>query len=514
MQKKLLAIAVSALSMGAITGCTHFGGAPDMQNTVSDRSKSQVQSEIDRNKAPDNTVRRHTKPYLDFKPVEARAERGSFTITANDTPFAALVAEAARKAGFTSVSFADNVDAKRKVSVNFVNATPEAVLRETAFLAGYVAVINRVDKTVSITDTATFTYKVPTSLFQNTTASINVGGNPAPSSSSSSGGGGSSGGSSGGGSTSGLKAEFTISGKVGQNGNTLAQYLREIAGKNAEVSISQEAGIISVRANAQALKRTTEVIKGLVRDATTEIIVEASLVEVALQDDFQLGVDWSRVLNGFNGGGLLSVDFKSSTGVTSPSFTGTYTKGSITSVVKALRQYTDTQIVSRPQLRTINHVPVTLFEGSSEPYLGSVATTVTGTTGTSQTSGAASFAMEGISLSLQADTIGSNKAEITILPVISKIRGWETFDLGSNSSLKVPKQGITQGHMRVTAEAGQTIIIGGIRYVTNDASRNAGLIPYVMEGRNTVKGAKEVILMLNTQIVPPREVNPILSESV
>lgn len=514
MTKKLL---LPALISAALAGCAIDPAFHSMQDTVRQRAGESVQSF--KHERP-TVVREHAGDYLDFQTISAKQAPGDVTLRASAAPYGPLISQIAAKSGY-SVLFADGISVSKPVTAEFNQATAQHTIRTLAWLAGYVAVFNEQAKTVTITDVATFTYKLPPSLFQPRAASYSIGGNPVSSSSSGSGvsQGGTSGfgGSSGSGSRqSGLQANFTITGKAATSPQSLTSLIQQYAGKNAEVVVT-ETGLVTVRSNAQALMRVTDLVKNLCKDALTQVSIEASVVEATLKDDFEQGVDWKRVLNNAGGtGGNLTIDFKTASAVALPTFKATFTKATIEAVVASLRKFTDARVVSRPRLVAANHSPATYFDGTQQPYMGNVNVTpiASGSSTVYQLSGNVSYAVDGISFSVIPDVLDDKRVQITLIPVLSNILGFEKFDLGGGTTSTAPKQASKDSFMQVTAESGRTIVLGGLRYATEDRGDSVGPVPLLLQGRSYLRNAREVAILLRANIVPAPDYNPIVSESL
>ena len=68
--------------------------------------------------------------------------------------------------------------------------------------------------------------------------------------------------------------------------------------------------------------------------------------------------------------------------------------------------------------------------------------------------------------------------------------------------------------MKVMAESGKTLILGGIRYTVDTKTTNAGPVPIIIQGRDKNGVAKEVVILLRATVLPAPPYNPIVSESV
>lgn len=122
-------------------------------------------------------------------------------------------------------------------------------------------------------------------------------------------------------------------------------------------------GIISVFANQYQHKQIQHFIDQVSANARRQVLIEATIVEVDLNDKFQAGVDWARV--SANGGeGSNGVSFMQQlTGnnlSTAPVFAMTYNNfnddgSGISAAVKLLEQFGDAHVLSSPRIMALNN---------------------------------------------------------------------------------------------------------------------------------------------------------------
>jgi MSHA biogenesis protein MshL len=525
--KKSLVLFTAVLA-ALVTGCSTFDlrGRTATEH-VSERRDAAVREFVEHPAA--RSVRELDTPFLDMKPVPASRVRGPLSLNAASTEFGALLTEAARANGY-SVMYSESVDVSKRVSVQLDGVQVVEGLRKIAFLAGYVAIVNPVERTVTVSDIATFTYKLPPHVLQQLQASYKVGGNPVNNDSPQTGSGGGSGSS---GSGSEMAAEFVISGKQDINAASLRVLITNMAGRNADVMVS-DMGLITVRANAQAQRRVHSFLKSYAIDAMSQVEIEASIVEVSLNDDFEMGIDWSRVMaKGISGSrgdlvtgavsstvntltnGAVGIDdgVQALAGAAAPSMTAAFTSAKIGVVVNALRQVTDAKVVSNPRILAVNNSPATFFDGTQMPYLGTVTATGGSLDSAAQLSGSASYAVDGISFSVQPSIIDENHVQITLVPVLSSVLSFEKFELGSDGGmLTAPRQANKQSFMKVVAESGKTLILGGIRYSVDTKSDTPA--PLFLGSRTRTKAAKEIVILMRATVLPAKEFDPLINESL
>ncbi|KWU17829.1 type II secretion system protein GspD [Burkholderia cenocepacia] len=519
---KRLILAATIASM--LAGCATPFATQHQANTIAASRADDAVKEFEQ-QGHKGVVREVSGPSVDFQRTAVPEKRGDIFIKASGAPFAPLVTELAKEAGY-SVAFGDAVDPMRKVTVDFNGAFTEDAVRTTAFLAGYAAVFDRNAHTIYVSDVATYNYHMPTAAFQSLQAQYSVGGNPANSTSSGSSGGssGGSGGSSGG---TTLKADFTITGQEGTNGKGIEKFLKDLAGANATVLVNDQ-GTVSVRGNAQALRRVNDFLKGFTHDAMTQVEIEASVIEVSLTNDFNLGIQWGKVLNGASkgfftggsanlatatvsaaGGDTSSLIGQAATAAASGGIGGYRTTANSAAIINALMQYTDVKVVSQPKLVALNNNPATFFDGTQIPYVGQIQQTAnsgtTGTTANPTVSGSVSFAIDGVSFSAVPSVVNKSSVQITLMPVLSSVGTFSTF---LNGQLTAPTQANKQTYMRVLAENGKTLILGGIRYNkdTKDTSYGAST------SRNST--SKEVVILLRANVIPPADDDITMNESL
>jgi general secretion pathway protein D len=130
----------------------------------------------------------------------------------------------------------------------------------------------------------------------------------------------------------------------------------------ASVIVNAEAGIVTVRATSRQQERVSEFLTQVIGSARRQVLIEATVVEVRLNDRYQTGVDWSAL--GLNG---LGYSFRQQfiTGdlanAANPFFSVQYSNpnasigGAISSTIKLLDQFGNTRVLSSPKIMAVNN---------------------------------------------------------------------------------------------------------------------------------------------------------------
>ncbi|MEQ9208546.1 MAG: hypothetical protein RLN96_01710 [Pseudomonadales bacterium] len=126
-------------------------------------------------------------------------------------------------------------------------------------------------------------------------------------------------------------------------------------GVNQDVIVNAESGVIAVRASAEKHAEVRSFINYVKTRALQQVMIEATVVEVALSDQYQAGVDWETiagqsdnfVFQQSNLGGNLTA---------SPTNILTYQGSSnIAGTVRALSQFGNSQVLSSPKVMALNN---------------------------------------------------------------------------------------------------------------------------------------------------------------
>lgn len=525
--KTRLALLIAGLSLG-VTGCAGFNQwntfkSPEAQN--SQNLKDAVNGTRGDTFHSGVVTETNDDLPLALQEVEADDVRDSVNLSVNNTAFFGLIKGLAAKQGY-ALGVVDGVDTGKRIAVQINGLSTIAAIRQIANLAGYVAVVNHADRTVTIAPQATYTFKLPTALFKKLAGTFTVGGDPAASGSSSGGGGaggGMSGGaSSGSGGSSQIKSSFVITGESKNEPKDLEAYFKQLAGTGAQVNIFHLTGMITVRGNAQSLKRVYDFVQNYCQDGMRQVTVAATIVEVGINDEFQYGIKWDKILNA---AGTKSFNYDM-TGVNTPIAGASpaslnITTASITSVVQALEQFTRIRVANQPTIVTLNHVPATLFNGKQIPYLPSIQNNMS-STGTTQTSATGAYAPQGVSISVIPDIMDNNLVQLTLLPVTTSVGKFSTFATGTNQgSIQMPEQSIKQSNMQVMVQNDRTVILGGAR--SNAASDTNTGLPWLTKlpligalagATDAINGVTESVVLVHTKILPAPRYEPLVAEAL
>ncbi|MBU1235766.1 MAG: pilus (MSHA type) biogenesis protein MshL [Gammaproteobacteria bacterium] len=151
----------------------------------------------------------------------------------------------------------------------------------------------------------------------------------------------------------------TNEGATQQSGTTVVK--RTTFREAASVIVNPESGIVVVRATSRQHERIQEFLSQVLASARRQVLIEATIAEVTLSDNYQQGIDWKVAPVGSKG---FTISQLASTvaGTALPkeivnlAYNNTASRlGSITAAVKLLDEFGTVRVLSSPKLSVLNN---------------------------------------------------------------------------------------------------------------------------------------------------------------
>jgi MSHA biogenesis protein MshL len=297
----------------------------------------------------------------------------------------------------------------------------------------------------------------------------------------------------------------------------------------ATVIANAETGIISVRGNSKQHEKVQEFLDKVMSSAKRQVLIEATIVEVRLNDGYQAGIDWSRLNNPGNSGFTFQQQFTPQI-TASPSNTGAsrgliagYTNpasalGNIAASISLLRQFGDTKVLSSPKLMVLNNqtavlkvvdnlVYFTLQSQISQATVGAGGSNLQSFTTTPNT------VPIGVVMSVTPQVNEGGEVNINVRPTISSLIRYVPDPNPSLNAAGIPNQGIPEIQVRemesmLQINSGNTAVLGGL--MQDQIQRNTDKVPglsnvpgigRLFTGRNDVSRKTELVIFLRPTVI-------------
>lgn len=313
------------------------------------------------------------------------------------------------------------------------------------------------------------------------------------------------------------------------------------------VVVSPQSGVVVVRAMWDEMRNIAAYLKATQLSVDRQVILEAKILEVQLNDSEQAGVNWSAFHLGKNhgiSGGMISptstlTPFGSATQLATPlpnrpgsliqTDDNANTAGTLfglafqTSNFAALLSFLETQgsvhVLSSPRIATLNNQKAVLKVGTDQFFVTNVSTTTTATGGgATQTSPSVTVQpfFSGVALDVTPQIDDSGNVILHIHPSVSNVttvpQTVKLGDAGGNLILPLASSTISETDSIVRGRNGQIFALGGLmrQATTSDRSQlpGAGDLPVVgalFRNTNQVMQKRELVILLKPTVVEGSE---------
>jgi general secretion pathway protein D len=129
----------------------------------------------------------------------------------------------------------------------------------------------------------------------------------------------------------------------------------------ASVIGNRESGILYVRANSKQHERVQEFMDLVLTGAKRQVLIEATVAEVQLRNEYQRGIEWTRLRSGVTGFELRQPPIAPTTSLTpgfnpNPFVIGYASAGrNFSGTISLLEQFGDVRVLSSPRLSVLNN---------------------------------------------------------------------------------------------------------------------------------------------------------------
>ncbi|ATP07565.1 pilus (MSHA type) biogenesis protein MshL [Aeromonas salmonicida] len=298
------------------------------------------------------------------------------------------------------------------------------------------------------------------------------------------------------------------------------------SGDGRAVITSPQAGLVTIRAYPKELKAVREFLSESETHLKRQVVLEARILEVALNEGYEQGVDWSGLSASWDGNkGITGGSSLSPTQLpTTPNqiFTALgggagfkISDGNFNVAVNLLKTQGDVNTLSSPRVTATNNQKAVIKVGTDEYFVTKASTTITSnSSGVSDRTPNVELTpfFSGISLDVTPQIDEEGKVLLHIHPsVIDTEEQNKVIDMGtSGGRLELPlaKSSIRESDTVVQANNGDIIVIGGLMKTDKQEIVSKvpllGDIPWIGEAftnrRESTKKVELVILLKPTVV--------------
>ncbi|MBM5782769.1 MAG: hypothetical protein FJ368_05040 [Pelagibacterales bacterium] len=300
---------------------------------------------------------------------------------------------------------------------------------------------------------------------------------------------------------------------------------------SSTINVNKPAGMISIYATREQHEEIGKYLSEVSRISSAQVLIEAKVVEVTLNKDYETGIDWSWLDAG------KSFSLNGSLGSESPVFQATIPKvklfglgGNLSASIKALEKFGTARSVSSPRVNAMNNQKASLDFSEKLIYF----TLSVGTSQSASTTGTASVVTSTVTATKNEVDVGvklditpsinleTQEVTLNVSPNLSTDSGEVAVDPSVNpatgESLNNEIPIIRSRQLTTTAkiQSGSVLVIGGLMSETGSNSDTGtpllqripilgNLFKYVSKSTSTVETVIFVKATIVNNSAPPNK---------
>ncbi len=294
----------------------------------------------------------------------------------------------------------------------------------------------------------------------------------------------------------------------------------------ASVISNPESGVMTIRASSRQHERIQEFIDQVVNSARKQVLIEATIMEVELNNNYQQGINWQSLgLGMFQGNS--SPNSTTPSGVSSSVFTlsgTTQNLGNLSLVVKLLESFGTVRVLSSPKISVLNNQSAILKVVNNLVYFTIRAeTTSTANVATTSYTTTPNIVAVGFVMNVTPQIGENDTVLLNVKPTISRVSSYVNDPNPvlanpcgngvANCSVPAIKSAIPQVQTRemesiIKVNSGQIAVMGGLIQDANsdveDGVPGMNRIPFFGElftQRNRSRSKTELIIFMRPVVV-------------
>lgn len=308
-------------------------------------------------------------------------------------------------------------------------------------------------------------------------------------------------------------------------------------GEGRSVVISPTAGVVVVRAFPSELREVGDFLQQAQGNLARQVILEAKIIEVTLDDGFQAGINWAVIsqhaIVAQTGGGSLLADGVSeiagNAGTLGPlladlpgntdtsAFGGAFSSavnfGDFSAFLELLETQGRVHVLSSPRVSAMNNQKAVIKVGTDEFFVTDVSTTTVASTSPIVTPDITLTPFfSGIALDVTPQISERGEIVLHIHPSISLVEDQtKTIIVGdTEQTLPLAKSTIRESDSVVRAHSGQVIVLGGLMQDRQNLQQGGypwlDRIPFlgvIFRQQKNVADKTELVILVRAVIATP-----------
>jgi general secretion pathway protein D len=295
----------------------------------------------------------------------------------------------------------------------------------------------------------------------------------------------------------------------------------------ATSSISRQTGTLTIFASERQQRQVQKFIENFRKQVSTQVLIEAKVLEVTLSDEFSAGIDWGQ----FNLTGLSNFKLAFPSPGLNPAdsaniFSGVFQpRSNLNVIVSAISRFGTVRALSSPRVTVLNNEPAVVNVAKSVVYF-TIKPTVTPATTTANAIVAFDSTPQSVPEGVLLNVIpranpDTGEIYLSVRPTVTKIDSFVTDPTvtltfasagivppSNVTDNKVPQVSVQEMDSLVRLQSGQVMVMGGLMKDSNSTTQLGipvlGDVPYLgalFRSHSDKIQKSELVILLRAQIV-------------
>jgi len=307
-----------------------------------------------------------------------------------------------------------------------------------------------------------------------------------------------------------------------------------------QVVVSPQAGLVTVRALPSEIAVVKDFLNQSQESLQRQVVLEARIIEVTLNDGYQQGVRWDRIASGLTGsvnfgfsGGALASNFAANTasginpainavngiGNTISSDIGgvstlRISRGDFDGVINMLQTQGDVQMLSNPRVTVTNNQKAVIKVGQDEYFVTDVSTSEDQSATQTENENDIELTpfFSGIALDVTPQIDKSGSVILHVHPSVTETaEQTKVIQVGDQQILlPLAQSNIRESDTVIRARDGEIVVIGGLmETVTSEQESKTpflGDIPLIgnaFKNKAKTQSKRELVILIRPSVVQP-----------
>jgi MSHA biogenesis protein MshL len=283
------------------------------------------------------------------------------------------------------------------------------------------------------------------------------------------------------------------------------------------VIVHPQSGVVVAHAMPEELLDVQHYLSTIESVAHRLVVLEAKVIEVTLNDNFQAGINWNALIELSNNNSVLLGSSGSDVGSSASSLGGVFAVNAnlqdFNGLIELFKTQGDVQVLSSPRISTVNNQKAVIKVGQDEYFVTDfdTETEIANGIGNQNVDVALTPFFSGVALDVLPQIDADDNVILHIHPAISEVmEKAKNIRISTDTDLSIPLalSTIRESDSVVRARSGQVIVVGGLmkNAMRIEESRTPGLgdIPIfgdLFRNRREVTTKSELVILLRPIVI-------------